>query len=116
MLSFTADFQELEGPEIGSPPISSGWPIRVLAERRDVLQDEATEAESQSGLPMFETNFSGWDQNFPRRHRNMKRYSSRPIEDIPIERGEFLFEPADKGLDLRTLISPPGIHQVVSSA
>jgi hypothetical protein len=38
---------------------SSGWPIRVLTERRDVLQDEATEAESQSGLPMFETNFSG---------------------------------------------------------
>ena len=31
----------------------------VLAEHWDVLQDEATEAESQSGLPMFGTKFSG---------------------------------------------------------
>ncbi len=29
----------------------------VLAEHWDVLQDEATEAESQSGLPMFGTRF-----------------------------------------------------------
>ena len=29
----------------------------VLAEHWDVLQDEATEAESQSGLPMFGTTF-----------------------------------------------------------
>jgi predicted SnoaL-like aldol condensation-catalyzing enzyme len=29
----------------------------VLAERWDVLQDEATEAESRSGLPMFGTTF-----------------------------------------------------------
>ena len=29
----------------------------VLAEHWDVLQDEATEAESQSGLPMFGTKF-----------------------------------------------------------
>ena len=29
----------------------------VLAEHWDVLQDEATEAESQSGLPMFGTSF-----------------------------------------------------------
>ena len=31
----------------------------VLAEHCDVLQDEATEAESQSGLPMFGTRFPG---------------------------------------------------------
>ena len=31
----------------------------VLAEHWDVLQDEATEAEPQSGLPMFGTKFSG---------------------------------------------------------
>jgi predicted SnoaL-like aldol condensation-catalyzing enzyme len=31
----------------------------LLAEHWDVLQDEATEAESQSGLPMFGTNFPG---------------------------------------------------------
>ena len=31
----------------------------VLAEHWDVLQDEATEAESQSGLPMFGTSFPG---------------------------------------------------------
>ena len=31
----------------------------VLAEHWDVLQDEATEAESQSGLPMFGTKFFG---------------------------------------------------------
>ena len=30
----------------------------LLAEHWDVLQDEATEAESQSGLPMFGTKFS----------------------------------------------------------
>lgn len=29
----------------------------LLAEHWDVLQDEATEAESQSGLPMFGTKF-----------------------------------------------------------
>ena len=29
----------------------------VLAEHRDVLQDEATKAESRSGLPMFGTRF-----------------------------------------------------------
>jgi predicted SnoaL-like aldol condensation-catalyzing enzyme len=29
----------------------------VLAEHWDVLQDEATKAESQSGLPMFGTTF-----------------------------------------------------------
>jgi predicted SnoaL-like aldol condensation-catalyzing enzyme len=31
----------------------------LLAEHWDVLQDEATEAESQSGLPMFGTKFLG---------------------------------------------------------
>src|SRR5262249_33614664 len=31
----------------------------VLAEHWDVLQDEATAAESQSGLPMFGTRFPG---------------------------------------------------------
>jgi predicted SnoaL-like aldol condensation-catalyzing enzyme len=31
----------------------------VLAEHWDVLQDEATEAESNSGLPMFGTSFPG---------------------------------------------------------
>jgi predicted SnoaL-like aldol condensation-catalyzing enzyme len=31
----------------------------VLAEHWDVLQDEATEADSQSGLPMFGTRFPG---------------------------------------------------------
>jgi predicted SnoaL-like aldol condensation-catalyzing enzyme len=31
----------------------------VLAEHWDVLQDEATEAESQSGLPMFGSRFPG---------------------------------------------------------
>jgi predicted SnoaL-like aldol condensation-catalyzing enzyme len=31
----------------------------MLAEHWDVLQDEATEAESQSGLPMFESKFPG---------------------------------------------------------
>ena len=31
----------------------------VLAEHWDVLQDEATKAESQSGLPMFGTKFPG---------------------------------------------------------
>jgi predicted SnoaL-like aldol condensation-catalyzing enzyme len=31
----------------------------VLAEHWDVLQDEATEAESESGLPMFGTKFPG---------------------------------------------------------
>jgi predicted SnoaL-like aldol condensation-catalyzing enzyme len=31
----------------------------VLAEHWDVLQDEATQAESQSGLPMFGTRFPG---------------------------------------------------------
>jgi predicted SnoaL-like aldol condensation-catalyzing enzyme len=31
----------------------------LLAEHWDVLQDEATEAESQSGLPMFGTKFRG---------------------------------------------------------
>ena len=31
----------------------------VLAEHWDVLQDEVTEAESQSGLPMFGTRFPG---------------------------------------------------------
>ena len=31
----------------------------LLAEHWDVLQDEATEAESQSGLPMFGTEFPG---------------------------------------------------------
>ena len=31
----------------------------VLAEHWDVLQDEAAEAESQSGLPMFGTRFPG---------------------------------------------------------
>ena len=31
----------------------------VLAEHWDVLQDEATEAESQSGLPMFGDKFTG---------------------------------------------------------
>jgi predicted SnoaL-like aldol condensation-catalyzing enzyme len=31
----------------------------ALAEHWDVLQDEATEAESQSGLPMFGTKFPG---------------------------------------------------------
>jgi predicted SnoaL-like aldol condensation-catalyzing enzyme len=31
----------------------------LLAEHWDVLQDEATEAESQSGLPMFWTKFPG---------------------------------------------------------
>jgi predicted SnoaL-like aldol condensation-catalyzing enzyme len=31
----------------------------VLAEYWDVLQDEATEAESQSGRPMFGTRFPG---------------------------------------------------------
>jgi predicted SnoaL-like aldol condensation-catalyzing enzyme len=31
----------------------------VLAEHWDVLRDEATEAESQSGLPMFGTKFPG---------------------------------------------------------
>ena len=31
----------------------------LLAEHWDVLQDEATEAESQSGLPMFGTKFPG---------------------------------------------------------
>jgi predicted SnoaL-like aldol condensation-catalyzing enzyme len=31
----------------------------VLAEHWDVLQDEATEAESESGLPMFGTEFPG---------------------------------------------------------
>jgi hypothetical protein len=45
------------GPKIGSPAISSVW----LPEHWDVLQDEATEAESQSGLPMFGTKFSGRD-------------------------------------------------------
>jgi uncharacterized protein (DUF427 family) len=32
---------------------------RVLADTRDVLQDEATEAESKSGLPMFADTFAG---------------------------------------------------------
>jgi hypothetical protein len=31
----------------------------MLAEHWDVLQDEATEAESQSGLPMFGAKFPG---------------------------------------------------------
>jgi predicted SnoaL-like aldol condensation-catalyzing enzyme len=31
----------------------------LLAEHRDVLQDEATEAESASGLPMFGAKFPG---------------------------------------------------------
>jgi predicted SnoaL-like aldol condensation-catalyzing enzyme len=31
----------------------------ILAEHWDVLQDEATETESQSGLPMFGTKFPG---------------------------------------------------------
>jgi predicted SnoaL-like aldol condensation-catalyzing enzyme len=31
----------------------------VLAKHWDVLQDEATEPESQSGLPMFGTRFPG---------------------------------------------------------
>jgi predicted SnoaL-like aldol condensation-catalyzing enzyme len=31
----------------------------VLAEHWDVLQDEATEGESQSGLPMFGAKFPG---------------------------------------------------------
>ena len=31
----------------------------LLVEHWDVLQDEATEAESQSGLPMFGTKFAG---------------------------------------------------------
>jgi predicted SnoaL-like aldol condensation-catalyzing enzyme len=34
----------------------------LLAEHWDVLQDEATEAESQSGLPMFGTKFPGSDR------------------------------------------------------
>jgi hypothetical protein len=32
---------------------------RLLAQHWDVLQDEATKAESRSGLPMFETTFPG---------------------------------------------------------
>jgi hypothetical protein len=52
-----AGFRELEGPEIGSRRMSSEWPTEMLAEHWDVLQDEATKAESRSGLPMFGTTF-----------------------------------------------------------
>jgi hypothetical protein len=47
-------FRELEGPEIGSPPMSFGWPTVCS---RNTGMDEATKAESRSGLPMFGTTF-----------------------------------------------------------
>jgi len=34
----------------------------VLVEHWDVLQDEATKAESRSGLPMFGTTFPEWEK------------------------------------------------------
>jgi hypothetical protein len=52
-----AGFRELEGPEIGSPPYVVRVADGLLAEHWDVLQDEATEVESRSGLPMFGTSF-----------------------------------------------------------
>jgi hypothetical protein len=47
---------ELEGRETGLLPISSVWGD-ALAEHWEVLQDEATRAESQSGLPMLGITF-----------------------------------------------------------
>ena len=46
----------------------------LLAEHWDVLQDEATEAESQSGLPMFGTKFPGSDRG--RKSPNVARRNS----------------------------------------
>src|ERR1700730_8690332 len=43
-----AGFRELEGPEIGSPPMSSEWPDGMLAEHWDVHQDEATRVAKRS--------------------------------------------------------------------
>jgi hypothetical protein len=51
-------FQETAGPLPGSPRISSGSRTARLAEHWDVLQDEATKAESKSGLPMFGDRFT----------------------------------------------------------
>jgi predicted SnoaL-like aldol condensation-catalyzing enzyme len=52
-----AGFPTPEGRGIGSLVVRVA--DRALAEHWDVLQDEATEAESQSGLPMFGTKFLG---------------------------------------------------------
>jgi predicted SnoaL-like aldol condensation-catalyzing enzyme len=54
-----AGFPTPEGRRIGSPTDVLRVADGILAEHRDVLQDEATEAESQSGLPMFGTKFPG---------------------------------------------------------
>ena len=54
-----ADFQELEGRENWIAADVVRVTDGVLAEHWDDLQDEATEAESQSGLPMFGTKFPG---------------------------------------------------------
>ena len=42
----------------GSPRILCGSRTAALAEHWDVLQDEATKAESKSGLPMFGDHFT----------------------------------------------------------
>ena len=44
-------------PRPGLPPTLSGLKTVVLEEHWDVLQDEATKAESVSGLPMFGATF-----------------------------------------------------------
>jgi predicted SnoaL-like aldol condensation-catalyzing enzyme len=53
-----AGFRELEGPENWIAADAVRVVDGVLAEHWDVLQDEATEAESRSGLPMFGTTLS----------------------------------------------------------
>jgi hypothetical protein len=55
--SRTAVSQETEGPQPGLPPTLSDSKTGLLAEHWDVLQDEATQAESVSGLPMFGNTF-----------------------------------------------------------
>jgi hypothetical protein len=48
---------EWEGLQPGSPPTLSGSKTVFFKEHWDVLQDEATKAESVSGLPMFGNTF-----------------------------------------------------------
>jgi hypothetical protein len=50
-------FQATVVPRHGSPPTSCVFEDGKLAEHWEVLQDEATKAESLSGLPMFGDRF-----------------------------------------------------------
>jgi len=76
-MSLSTDvFQDMARRLPGSPRTLSGSRTAVLPEHWDVLQDEATKAQSKSGLPMFGEEFSTEKAGF----RKDSVWKSEPLE------------------------------------